>query len=68
LAPEQNGLNNLTQSFDIKVEFGDSSEKNSITINSCYIISRGQTVQISDQVILEEYGFIAREFSGDLKT
>lgn len=68
LAPKQNGLNNLTQSFDIKVEFGDSSEKNSITINSCYIISRGQTVQISDQVILEEYGFIAREFNGDLKT
>jgi hypothetical protein len=47
----------LTDAFDIKVSFG---KDNDIIIKTCYIISRGQTIQISEQVILEEYGFIGR--------
>jgi hypothetical protein len=39
------------------VSFG---KDNDIIIKTCYIISRGQTIQISEQVILEEYGFIGR--------
>jgi hypothetical protein len=47
----------LTSAFDIKVSFGNQSD---IIIKTCYLISRGQTVQISEQVILEEYGFLGR--------
>ena len=47
----------LSSAFDIKIRFG---EKNEIIIKTCYIISRGQTVQISEQVLLEEYGFLGR--------
>tara|TARA_B100001059_G_scaffold51643_1_gene45269 strand:- start:14826 stop:15290 length:465 start_codon:yes stop_codon:yes gene_type:complete len=47
----------LTNAFDIKIRFGTKSE---IIIKTCYIISRGQTVQISEQVLLEEYGFLGR--------
>lgn len=51
----------LFEPFDIYVNFGNSSDKNNILLRYCYIISRGQTVQISDQVILEEYSFIGRQ-------
>jgi hypothetical protein len=47
----------LADSFDITVRFGN---KNQITIKNCYLISRGQTIQISEQVLLEEYGFLGR--------
>ena len=47
----------LSNAFNIKICFGNQSE---IIINTCYIISRGQTVQISEQVLLEEYGFLGR--------
>lgn len=47
----------LTDAFNIKISFGDQSE---ILLKTCYIISRGQTVQISEQVLLEEYSFLGR--------
>jgi hypothetical protein len=47
----------LTEAFDIKIRFGDQSY---IVLKTCYIISRGQTVQISEQVLLEEYSFLSR--------
>lgn len=47
----------LTNAFDIKISFGNQSD---IIIKTCYIISRGQTIQISEQVLLEEYGFLGR--------
>ncbi|MAH50881.1 hypothetical protein CMI37_34010 [Candidatus Pacearchaeota archaeon] len=50
----------LADSFDITVRFGN---KNQITIKNCYLISRGQTIQISEQVLLEEYGFLGRTLS-----
>lgn len=51
----------LFEPFDIYVNFGKDSDRNNILLRYCYIISRGQTVQISDQVILEEYSFIGRQ-------
>tara|TARA_Y100000592_G_C5444060_1_gene304985 strand:+ start:354 stop:821 length:468 start_codon:yes stop_codon:yes gene_type:complete len=51
----------LFEPFDIYVNFGKSSDNNNVVLRYCYIISRGQTVQISDQVILEEYSFIGRQ-------
>jgi hypothetical protein len=62
----ERGLNNSTRSFDIKIEFGETAIKNNIVIKDCYIISRGQTVQVSDQAILEEFGFLGRELENDL--
>ncbi len=54
----------LTDSFDIEIDFGDTERFNKnhniIVIKNCYIISRGQTIQISEQVLLEEYGFLGR--------
>ena len=47
----------LTDAFDIKIRFSESNENNN---KNCYIISRGQTIQISEQVLLEEYGFLGR--------
>ncbi len=50
--------------FDIEIQFGDNSnpnfEMNKQIIKDCRIISRGKTIQISDQVLLEEYTFIGR--------
>jgi len=62
----ERGLNNSTRSFDIKIEFGEKAIENNIVIKDCYIISRGQTVQVSDQAILEEFGFLGRELENDL--
>ena len=45
----------LTQLFTIN--------KNNEIIKRCKIISRGTTVQISEQVILEEYNFVGRSIS-----
>jgi hypothetical protein len=46
--------------FDIKIDFGDNSNKSKI-IKHCALISSGQTVQASEDVILEEYGFLGRQ-------
>ena len=46
------------QGFDIDIMFGDRKYKE--RIQGCYLISSGKTVQINEQVILEEYGFIGK--------
>ena len=53
--------------FDIIINFGKQSLTSSSTaynnkqiIKECRIISRGKTIQVSDQVLLEEYTFIGR--------
>ena len=48
--------------FDIEIAFGqqDQNYTNKQKIRDCRIISRGKTIQISDQVLLEEYTFIGR--------
>lgn len=59
-------LNDLSESFkyyfDIEIVFGHQNENytNKQKIRDCRIISRGKTIQISDQVLLEEYTFIGR--------
>lgn len=76
--PEQHKLikNNLFSSsflndkpiFDIGISYGLNTNTNTntnITLKDCFLISRGQTIQISENVILEEYGFVARNIEGD---
>jgi hypothetical protein len=53
-----NGL--LNEPIDIHIQFGNN---HTIVINYCYIFSRGETVQVSDQGIIEEYSFIGRSLS-----
>ena len=53
-----NGL--LSPAFDIKINFGSEKNNNNIILKYCYLISMGQTIQISDQVIMQEYSFLAR--------
>ena len=48
-----------TPKFDIEIIFGNDTGR-SRRLRDCYLISMGQTVQISEQVILEEYSFLAR--------
>ena len=49
---------NNVKAFDIEIDFG----KNNFTIlKNCYITSRAQTINIDDNVLLEEYSFVARE-------
>lgn len=50
-------------SFRIEVEFPGNGNK--IKIHNCFLIGRAQTIEIDDQVILEEYSFIARTISQD---
>ncbi len=52
--------NYLFPLFDIKVSFGNQDSRSKI-IKHCALISSGQTIQISEDVILEEYGFIGRQ-------
>lgn len=49
----------LTPAFDIQIVFGDDLKKSRI-LKNCFIVSLGQTIQISEQVLIEEYSFIAR--------
>lgn len=49
----------LLPKFDIKIMFGNDEAKSRI-IQSCFLVSMGQSIQISEQVILEEYSFIGR--------
>ena len=53
-------LINRNNLFDITISYGGSSNARDLVLKNCYIISRGQTIQISEQVILEEYSFIGR--------
>ena len=54
-----NGL--LTDAFDIHIRYVDSMEgSHEIIIKYCYIFSKGQTIQISEQGIVDEYSFIGR--------
>ena len=55
----QESFINETELFDIKIIFND----NKLKLSGCFIISKAQTIQISENVILEEYGFIARNIS-----
>lgn len=54
--------------FDIEIQYGKAAVKSIdytyIKLLNCFLISRGQTIQISENVILEEYGFIARNIEG----
>ena len=52
----------LTFAFDLKITFLHA-EENCLFIEDCYIISKGQSIQITDQVILDEFSFIARSIS-----
>lgn len=45
-------------SFNIEIVYPDNNEN--IIIRNCFLIGRAQTIEIDDQVILEEYSFIAR--------
>jgi hypothetical protein len=51
--------NYLFPLFDIDVIYGNQTRKSQI-IKHCSLISSGQTVQINEQVVLQEYGFIGR--------
>jgi len=46
------------ESFDIAIKFGNKSIEEKLV--DCYLISSGKTIQISEQVILEEYSFLAK--------
>lgn len=47
--------------FNISINFGNSGHKSkSEQIIDCYLVSSGKTVQINEQVILEEYSFVGR--------
>tara|TARA_R100001510_G_C7537646_1_gene126532 strand:+ start:82 stop:612 length:531 start_codon:yes stop_codon:yes gene_type:complete len=59
--------------FDIKIDYGLASIKEgspsrlytNVTLRNCFLVSRGQSIQISENVILEEFGFIARNIEGE---
>jgi hypothetical protein len=54
--------------FDIEIQYGQATVKSPdytyVKLLNCFLISRGQTIQVSENVILEEYGFIARNIEG----
>ena len=49
--------------FDIRIQYG-MNNAHEIYLTDCFLISRGQSIQISENVILEEFGFIARNMVG----
>jgi len=51
--------------FDIDINFGKNARME--TLSNCRLLSRGTTIQISEQVILEEYSFVAQFISYDSK-
>ena len=51
--------------FDIMINYGTSNAKRNLLLKNCYLISRGQTIQISEQVILEEFSFIGQAVRND---
>ena len=54
--------------FDIEVQYGQATVRSLdytyVKLLNCFLISRGQTIQVSENVILEAYGFIARNIEG----
>lgn len=55
------GTKEIKPNFNIDIDYKGGP---TITLLNCFLISRGQTIQISENVILEEYGFIARSIEG----
>lgn len=57
----------LYDGLDIKVTFGDRSGKTGFNgttnciLKDVYFLGRGKTIQISEDVIIEEYSFFARD-------
>lgn len=51
---------NDTPLFNITVNYG-IKKKSVLSLLNCFVISRGQSIQISENVIMEEFGFIARD-------
>lgn len=47
-------------SFEIGIVFGGPDNNNYQVLKDCHIVSMGKSIQITEQVIVEEYGFIAR--------
>lgn len=45
--------------FNIQILFGDKPEGRQ-TLIDCALVSSGKTIQVTEQVILEEYSFIAK--------
>lgn len=58
-----NSFINNTPLFSINIEYG-VLESSTLTLSNCFVISRGQSIQISENVIMEEFGFIARDITG----
>jgi len=47
--------------FNIEIKFGSAVKNNKVeNILDCYLVSSGKTVQINEQVILEEYSFVGK--------
>ena len=52
--------------FDINVSYGlIQQHQKDLKLKDCFLVSRGQSIQISENVILEEFGFIARNLESD---
>lgn len=52
--------------FDINVSYGSIRQhQKDLKLKDCFLVSRGQSIQISENVILEEFGFIARNLESD---
>jgi hypothetical protein len=49
--------------FNIVIETTNNSGYE-IDILNCFLTSRGQSIQVSENVLLEEYSFIARDIQG----
>lgn len=50
--------------FNINIKTVNSYTGHEITIENCFLTSRGQSIQVSENVLLEEYSFIARDIQG----
>ena len=51
--------NYLFPLFDIEIWFGAQKGRSQL-IRQCALISSGQTIQVNEQVVLQEYGFLGR--------
>lgn len=61
---EEDNINSVFGNyFDIDIFFGNETRME--TLSNCRLLSRGTTIQISEQVILEEYSFVAQFISYD---
>jgi hypothetical protein len=50
--------------FNINIKIVNFYTGYEITIENCFLILRGQSIQVSENVLLEEYSFIARDIEG----